>query len=278
MSLTHRSVVKISGPDRLGFLQGLLTQDVTLLQKHPIYSLFLTPNGRFLTDLFLSQIGDDILVDCEKAYRDELLKKFSLYKLRSRVSLTPYDTMDIAFIIGKTEEDLRPFINDSLIYKDPRYPHLGLRIFHYKNFFMDTTDTFKHATLDFYHFHRIQHGIPEGSMDMTREKSIPLEFNMDHLNAISWTKGCYMGQELTARTHHQGLIRKRLLPFECQNSPIAMGVSLYQAGEKVGTITSHTHKRGLARIRMDAMEKQESITLSDNTVVELSIPQWLKIH
>jgi folate-binding protein YgfZ len=278
ISLPNRSIIKISGPDRLSFLQGLITQDINLIQKHPIYSLILTSTGRFFADLFISKASDDILMDVDKDIKEDIISYLSKYKLRSRVSITKCDDFLISYATIKKDDDVEKYINPPFVYADPRLPSMGVRVIHresVKN--INNFKNFKDATFDFYNYHRIINGIPEVS-DMDVGKSMPIEYNMDHLNAISWTKGCYIGQELTARTKHQGIIRKRTLPFSIVESTVfEEPTSITQDGKNVGTVKSFQGKNGIAMIRMESLESGSNLTLSCGAIVNFSIPSWLHI-
>lgn len=126
-----------------------------------------------------------------------------------------------------------------------------------------------------YNQRRLQLGIPEGSWDMVPEKAIPLECGLDDLGAISWQKGCYLGQELTARTKHRGLVRKRFLPFKAPCLLLEQHKVLLQEGKKVGTILSHADHYGLTRLRLEALQNKAPITLEDQPV-EITVPEWMK--
>lgn len=275
--LKNRSIIKISGPDRLSFIQGLITQDINLIQKHAIYSLILTSNGRFFADLFISNIAEDIIADVCNDIIEDVMSYLSKYKLRSRVSIKKCDEFHVSYAIIKKNDSIEKYENLPFIYADPRLKTMGIRIIHIesvKNISM--FKDFKDATFDFYNYHRIINGVTEVS-DMEIGKSMPIEYNMDHLNAVSWTKGCYIGQELTARTKHQGIIRKRTLPFSVETSIFEEPKSIIQDGEKVGSVKSFQGKNGIAMIRMEALEKESVITLSCGALVKFNIPTWLQI-
>lgn len=195
--LPHRKVLKIEGSDSVSFLQGLITQDL-LKQDEFLYSLLLSPQGKFQYDLFIWQDGACLYVDAERA--EELLKKLSMYKLRSDVSLEMTD-LRVYADIDQASMDLG---EDCKVFNDPRHPSMRKRLY-------TNTDLVCTQTLDDYDDHRLPLCVPDGARDMTVDRSIPLEWNMDRLNAISWTKGCYMGQELTSRTKHLNLIQKRVV-------------------------------------------------------------------
>lgn len=126
---------------------------------------------------------------------------------------------------------------------------------------------------------RLKHGIPSAPVDLIPEKSIPLECNLDLLNAISWSKGCYLGQELTARTKHRGLVRKRLFPVRVEGAPVPSGTELYQGEAKVGTLRSSHGKFGLALLRLEPVLgtlKTPLHTGEGKTRLHAFLPDWMK--
>ncbi|MBL6665151.1 MAG: folate-binding protein YgfZ [Rickettsiales bacterium] len=191
--ISDRKIIKITGPDNKKLLQGLITNDIEKAKDNLIYSAMLNNKGRFLYDFFIFESKDMLFIDCHKDRIDEIIKKLSFYKLRSKVEITK-------------DEELKVFFSDNNTNKpsfiDPRNKNLGYRIYHNQENCEDGTDQ--------YHQKRIELKIPDGEYDLTFEKSLILEFNFDNLSAISYEKGCYIGQELTARTHHTGQIRKKL--------------------------------------------------------------------
>ena len=187
--LTNRAIIEIGGADRKKFLQGLITNNVEKASvSNLIYAVMLSATGRFLYDFFIFDDGENLILDCFAERRDEIFQKLNFYKLRSQVVIKKNDELKII-----SNEEGRGF-------PDPRNSKLGHRL--YGN---ATCDSPKN-----YEFLRISLKIPESESDLTYEKSLILEFGFDDLNAIDYNKGCYVGQELTARTHHRGEIRKKI--------------------------------------------------------------------
>ena len=188
--LDDRAIIEIAGEDRKKFLQGLITNDVNKASAtNLIYSAMLNAPGRFLYDFFIFEIGETLFLDCFAARRDEIFQKLTFYKLRSQVTLKKNDDLTI----------LQSFSSGQ--FADPRHLELGFR-----SYSSATSDISENS----YHSKRIALKIPESEHDLTYEKSFILEFDFDNLNAIDYQKGCYVGQELTARTHYTGQIRKKL--------------------------------------------------------------------
>ena len=188
--LNDRSIIEIGGEDRKKFLQGLITNDINKASKtNLIYAAMLSSPGRFLYDFFIFEQDEKLIVDCLSARRDEICQKLNFYKLRAKVEIKKNDELKVGQNFSEGN------------FHDPRHPNLGFRIYG------NLSET---ASPDLYHRRRITLKIPESEHDLTYEKSFILEFDFDNLNAIDYQKGCYVGQETTARTHYRGEIRKKL--------------------------------------------------------------------
>ncbi len=193
--LKQRGKIIISGTDRVSFLQSLISNDVTLLdQQKCVYSCLLTPQGKFLYDFFITETKEDaLLLDCEGGERlQSFAKLLSMYKLRADVTIDIEDNIDVYAIIG-TEYGTQ----------DPRHPDMGYRSF-------EKPEELEESPFEEWDTHRISLTIPDGSRDMIPNKSTLSEGNIDKLNGLSYEKGCYIGQELTARMHYRGLAKKHL--------------------------------------------------------------------
>lgn len=203
--LKHRFVLKLIGSDTLKFIQGLITQDINLLEQQSLlYSLLLSPQGKFQYDMFMWQTDFALYIDTDRP--DDLYTHLNRFKLRSDVQIEKTDINVYASLTSMTNQP------EGALFKDPRHNDMGFRF--YRHIPLDSS-----MTLEEYDDHRIGLTIPDGTRDMTVDKSIPLEWNMDKLNAISWDKGCYIGQELTSRTKHLGLIKKRIQTLHTKDLP-----------------------------------------------------------
>jgi folate-binding protein YgfZ len=228
--LTKRSILEISGLDRQKFLQGLITNDITKAsEKNLIYSVMLNSQGRFLYDFFIFAIGEKLILDCFAPRRDEILQKLNFYKLRSQIEIKKNDELLVAQSFeNQSNQALKSFI-------DPRCKNIGYRIYGKKSDFENFTNPDEKT----YHIARIQNKIPESENDLTYEKSFILEFGFDDLNAIDYNKGCYVGQELTARTHHLGQIRKKIFHIKIgEISTAEKNAEISCEGKSAGIILS----------------------------------------
>jgi folate-binding protein YgfZ len=217
--LQNRYVISISGEDRKTFLQGLITNDVNKVsESQAIYAFLLSPQGRFLYDFFIVEKGEKLLVDCDSTRVDEIIQKLSFYKLRSKVEIK--------------KEELNVVVSDEIGFVDPRNSEMGFREF------VDCNKVKAVRNDDEYNLRRINLKLPDDS-DLTFDKSFPLEFGFDNFNAVDYKKGCYVGQETTARTHYKGVIRKQIFLVEIVGSDkIDKGLEIENGDKKIGEILS----------------------------------------
>ena len=219
ITLKDRAILEIAGGDRKKFLQGLITNDVNKAsEKELIFTVMLNAQGRFLYDFFIFERGEALIIDCLSSRRDEIFKKLNFYKLRSEVTISKNDELlacqSYAEQKHSTAFDLTRVSQVSHDFLDPRHEKLGHRIYISKS----SVKNFVVKDDSLYHFQRISNKIPESELDLTYEKSFILEFGFDDLHAIDYQKGCYIGQELTARTHYLGEIRKKIFHVKITDS------------------------------------------------------------
>ncbi len=212
----HRSVIAVGGPDRVDFLQGLISNDTTKVAPgRAIWAALLTPQGRFLNDMFVADGGGDtLLLETERERAPALARKLGLYRLRSKVTVEDRGAaMDVAVVFGPDAEKALA-IEGVTAFVDPRLAELGVRVLAPSGqaTALLAARGFIQAPLEAYDALRLELGVPDGSRDLIVDKALLLENGFDELNGVDWQKGCYMGQELTARTKYRALIRKRLFP------------------------------------------------------------------
>lgn len=237
--LPDRGLLRISGPDRRAFLQGLVSNDVNLLDRQPcVYACFLTPQGKFLHDMFISEVNETLLLDIEGGARaQDLCHRLEVYRLRSDVmlELVPETTVYAIFTENKTSG-----------VADPRHTGMGHRAFERPDLPAISFETWDRQ--------RISLGIPDGSRDMVPLKSTLLESNVDRLNGVSWKKGCYLGQELTARMHYRGLAKKHLYPVHlAEQAGWQPGDTITLGDRAVGEMRSRCGDVGLALLKDEAV-------------------------
>ena len=263
----QRGLIAISGDDRTAFLQGLVSNDVSRVSAdRAVYAALLTPQGRYLHDFFIAAIGDTLYLDCEAARRDDLSRRLSIYRLRSKVTLadTTADFVvallygsDLASRFGLRDEPgaATPW-EGGVVYVDPRLPELGARAILPRATAAEILARagFSPGNAADYDRLRLSLGVPDGSRDLPVEKAILLENGFDELHGIDWQKGCYMGQELTARTKYRGLVRKRLLPVEIEGPLPAAGTPVMAGDKEAGEMRSGADGLGLALLRLEHLD------------------------
>ncbi|XP_058079505.1 putative transferase At4g12130, mitochondrial [Magnolia sinica] len=352
--LKTRSVIRFRGPDTLKFLQGLLTNDVRRFSERParkaaalatpnlllestppVYAAMLTPQGRFLYDLFLYQPsrpdvnlnrtssgpgpdpdGDSLslFADVDATVLDELLDSFKKYRLRSKVDIENVSEEFSCWqcfggnLSGKASSAAEDPEADAVgwgggvdragisaaqgnnlgwqWFKDPRLDSLGFRGIFPSNSAPPLVESDKETNEELYMLWRIERGVAEVSTEIPKGEAIPLEYNLAGLNAISFDKGCYVGQELVARTHHRGVIRKRLLPLkfvdndgkELEQKIAAGSEVVYTASDKkVGTVMTALGCRGLGLLRLEEAFNQSSVLSikgQEDVKVKAIRPEW----
>jgi tRNA-modifying protein YgfZ len=260
--LPERGVIEIAGDDRVTFLQGLVSNDAAEARAgRAVWAALLTPQGKWLADFFILAEPDRLLLDAERAQLPALAQRLSRFRLRSKVvigardELSVYAAWDGAWTRG------------GIAAPDPRLPDAGWRVLAAEP--LQTT-----ASADEWDWHRLALGLPDGSRDLEAEKTVLLEAGFDELGGVSWTKGCYMGQELTARTKYRGLVKRRLVPVEVEGPLPSAGTPVLRNGVEVGTMRSGRDERGLAVLRLDALRDRLS---SGEALLTPRIPGWMRL-
>ncbi len=277
----NRALISLTGEDRVAFLQGLVSNDVAkVAPARAIYAAFLTPQGKYLHDIFIAAAagGERLLIECEAARRADLMRRLSLYKLRSRVALAEENDLGVGLWFGAqmpgalglhaNAGGARPE-QGGVIFVDPRLPALGVRAY-----LPPAAMPAEDGSAEEYDRLRMSLGVPDGSRDLPVEKAILLENGFDELNAIDWDKGCYMGQELTARTRYRGLVRKRLMPVAIEGPAPDFGAPLLLGDKEAGEMRSANGNVGLALVRLEALG-QGALT-SGAARLTPAKPDWAK--
>jgi folate-binding protein YgfZ len=224
----NRKIIRITGDDRIEFLQGLVSNDV---KRAPCWAAMLTPQGKYLADFLIVPEGDALLIDVHADLADDLLRRLSMYKLRSKVALEMTD-MQVARGTG-------PMPDGAII--DPRHPALGWRLYGQAGDDGSDWDAI-----------RVAHGIPETLVELIPNDSYILETGFERLNGVDFRKGCYVGQEVTARMKHKTELRKGLRVV-LVDGVVPVGTTITAAGREVGTIYTQSGGRGIAHVRFDRL-------------------------
>lgn len=256
-TLEDRAVIRLSGGDRITFLQGLITNDATkLAQGSPLYAALLSPQGKFLHDFFLIPQAEHILLDVNNDRAADLLARLSLYRLRSKI------TMETTALKVTALWDSPAAPPHPIIIADPRLPALGWRIY--------GEPDIAGATPGDYEAHRIRLGVPDGAKDMHIDKSLLLEGDFETLHGVSFAKGCYVGQEVTARSKFRGQLRKRLYAVEATKALPDTGSVIHCNGVEIGELRSVSGHYGLALLRNDLMEGNAEPLMAGDVALTLS--------
>lgn len=265
--LEARGVLEIAGDDRREFLQGLVSNDTRKLSPaRALYAAFLTPQGKYLHDFFLVDAGETLLLEGEQTRLADLQRRLSIYKLRAKATIanaTERFLVAAAFGPGAIARlglptgagTAAPFA-DGIAYADPRLSALGARLLLPRPSGTTALESagFAQADAAAYDRLRLSMGIPDGSRDLPVEKAILLEAGFDELNGVDWEKGCYIGQELTARTKYRALIKKRLMPVKVEGPLPAPGSPVMLGDQDAGEIRSGSGDMALALLRLEMVE------------------------
>jgi tRNA-modifying protein YgfZ len=247
-----RAVISVGGAGALAFLHGLLTCDVAgLADGQAAYGALLSAQGKIQHDMFVFHAGEVVLIDCAVEQRAALLQKLMLYKLRAKLEILPRD--DLAVAVGDEG------------YPDPRLAAMGNRQF-------VAADHFKFG--EGYDAARIALGLADSVQDIGTNVLFPHEANFDQLNGVSFSKGCYVGQEVVSRMQHRGTARSRILPILCDPASPAKGAAILNGGKAIGEILSSTGSHALALIRIDRLADAQGSLLSGTVRVSVIKPIW----
>jgi len=280
--LEDRAALAVSGTDARSFLQGIVSSDTeNVTPNQAVWSAFLTPQGKYLHDFFMVAEGERLLLDTEVARLPDLLKRLRIYKLRSAVQLEDLSgAWRVAAAWGpgaaaaldlEERAGAAAAREGGLAFVDPRHPGMGVRLLLPAGAEpppLPERDRAEWESL------RIGLGLPDGSRDMEVEKAILLENGFDELGGVDWKKGCYMGQELTARTKYRGLVKKRLLPIALEEAVPEDAEVVEQAGRQVGELRSRSGSLALALLRLEALERDLPLTVAGRPA-RVMPPDWV---
>ncbi|HTI87958.1 MAG TPA: folate-binding protein [Alphaproteobacteria bacterium] len=293
--LADRGVIRVGGPDARPFLQGLVSNDVNrAVAGRVIYAALLTPQGKYLHDFFIVALpdeqGESLHLDCEGQRTADLVKRLNAYKLRSRVTIEDVtDRYRVIALLGDGPHDSEalcgfegrggPFAG-GMCYVDPRYAGVGARALLPVAGIGELMEAgFEEKDPSAYERLRLYYGLPDGSRDLPVEKALLLESGFDDLHGIDWNKGCYVGQELTARTRYRSLVRKLLLPVQFDGEAPPYGAAVTAGGEDIGEMRTSFDGHGIALFRVELLDKAVAASTpitSGGAAINVLHPGWLK--
>jgi folate-binding protein YgfZ len=252
--LNDRDVLRLSGADADNLLQGIITQDMAKLNTHPcLYALQLSPQGKILCDFFLhAQEDGSRLIDIATTFTPLFTQKFTMYRLRSKAQLEPLSGHAVQ--VSTTGDEAAPFVR-SITTQLPA----------------DDADTAA------FHALRYRHAIPDAAYDA--QDDVALDFGADALGGVSFEKGCYVGQEITARMHYRHLMRKALFRVEAAGGLPGAGTPITIGEKAIGTMRGHAGRYGLAMLRLEEAEtalRDGLPFLAGETALTLSLPAFLQ--
>ena len=270
--LDDRAVIAISGPEARGFLQGLVTNDIVggLAPGLGLYTALLSPQGKILFDFLVTEGEGALLLDAARAFSDALLKKLKMYKLRAKAEIELRPQLGVYLNLkGHPDNRLTSYADRAISFADPRLPGLGVR-----SIAAQAEMPRNLAGPHQYHQTRLALGVPEAG-DFGFEKIFALDAGLEELGGVSFTKGCYIGQELTSRMKHRATARKRILAVTADAALPAPGTSVTRGGTEIGELTSNHGTRGFALVRLDRLDEAQGDIRAGEIVVALERPAWL---
>ena len=249
IKLDDRIIIEIIGTDSKGFLQPLITNNIDLVSsKKSIYAALLSPQGKYIFDFFIfeNSINGHLSIDCAKNRCAELLEKLNIYKLRYKINFNINNNISIFSIYGTDYSELElnlkevslegstEKINNNIILVDPRNKKLGLRIYSDISSPIEGFNKIPDGEKSDLDYIRIELSVPNPDLDLEIEKSFLIENNFEFINAIDFKKGCYVGQENTARQKYRGTAKKKLFLIRIIGDDIINGTKIYYNERVVG--------------------------------------------
>jgi tRNA-modifying protein YgfZ len=277
--LPDRGVVSVAGADAAKLLQGVITNDMDLIEgQGALYAGLLSPQGKILFEFFVVRSPEGYCLETRRTKAPELAERLKMYKLRADVEIKDVSADYTVAAIWGGRYAPRGVGKTPLWFADPRLPQLGYReLTTLRSDWALGGDQCDSATQDDYHAHRITLGVPEGGKDYVFGDTFPHEALLDQLNGVSFEKGCYVGQEVVSRMQNRGTARKRVVPVVAERPLPACGTSIVAGGVELGRLGSVSGPRGLALLRLDRVaefaEKDEALWANE-VRVRVELPVW----
>ena len=264
---THSNFLEIRGEDCAEFLQGLITNDIHKCQKdNPIYSCLLSPQGKFLADFFIAKQPYGYLLEIHEKYFSSFLSKLEIYRLRSKVDFNKNNNISSIIVFSDKDKNIK---NSIISFKDPRNNNIGEKVFISNN----NNDKIKVEKLNENSFEKykeilLKNLVPFCPDDLEENKSLLLENNLQNLKSIDWDKGCYVGQEITARMNYRALLKKQIYFLELISGNIKAGDEIEFDNIKIGNVISKVNKYLICMLKIEIVnmikEKKEVLKINNN--------------
>jgi folate-binding protein YgfZ len=290
--LAERGLIALRGEDARGLLQGVISTDIErVTPASASYGALLTPQGKYLFDFVILQLGDALVLDTERARVDDLMRRLLMYRLRAKVEIADRsDELEVAAVLGadlaaRLDLPAQPgaarALSGGVVMIDPRLAQLGGRAVlprgHSAAVLADLG--FPPLPPAVYERARLALGIPDGSRDLVVDRSTLLESGFEELHGVDFKKGCFVGQELTARMKYRGLVRRRLMPVAFDGPPPAPGTPIRLDGKDAGEMRSSQDGRGIALLRLEQVARAAeggAPLLAEATEVIPHKPDWAR--
>ena len=244
--------LSIEGEDSNQFLQNLITNDINkCTEDNILYSCLLSPQGKFLSDFFIFKKDERYFIETHSLFYEKLLKKLNLYKLRSKVHINEVNELYSYSVFGDLKKDQDTFIFNI----DPRNANIGIKLIHLKKN-PEILNSLNEINEEKYHQILIQNIVPLSHYDLEENKSLLLENNFENLNSISWDKGCYVGQEITARMKYRALLKKKIYSLEIKDGSPIIGQQIKDDENEYGKIINIKNDSVLAMLKIELAEKK----------------------
>ena len=288
--LSHKSIFLITGKDKIEFLQNIISNDIRHVSKEQsIYSTLLSPQGKFLYDFNIIQSGEDFLIQCNKNDIDDLITRLTIYKLRSDVVFVKKDEELLSLFINVDSKGIfesskkilgSTMVNEfGIFFNDTRISEFGIHGIIQKNKVEEFVKTLNLQTLPIQTYQKLCHNI--GFFEFLSKDILnqifSLELNLKELHGVDFKKGCFVGQENTARMNLKEKIRRRLLPVQILNGQPKEQETIKLNDKIIGKIIStDPHCFALIKIEEDELLFKRSINL-DGASIKIIKPYWLNI-
>jgi len=254
-----RAVLSLEGAEAETFLHNLVTADILgLAEGQARYTALLTPQGKILFDFFVLKTAEGYLLDCAASQLEELIKRLMFYRLRAKVTIAERKELEVGVSPNQPPE--------SRAYVDPRSPLMGWRIIAEKGKLPEGSG---------YELARIALGLADSNGDIGSGQLFPHEANLDQLSAVSFSKGCYIGQEVVSRMEHRATARSRILPVTLDGAAPPRDAAIKSADRIVGSVLSSVGNIALALIRLDRLGEAEQPLLTDGVRIHVHKPAWV---
>ena len=255
----ERAVLNLEGAEAENFLHNVVTADILgLAIGGATYAALLTPQGKILFDFFVLKTGEGYLLDCAASQLEELMKRLMFYRLRAKVTISHRSDLEV----GVSSD--RP--TGEIVYADPRTPLMGWRIIAERGKLLEGSG---------YEQARIVRGLADSDGDIGSGKLFPHEANLDQLGAVSFSKGCYVGQEVVSRMEHRSTARSRILPVQFDGATPPRDAEIKSADRTVGTVLSSAGNMALALIRLDRLAEAEQPLLTGGVITRVQKSPWV---